>query len=407
MRMYVGVGIRHRIFSSLAAVGIPLAIAATGCGDAGPNVPADPPVAISTRAGPAKPVQTASTADVGPAAPGDQPVTASVPAGAVKPVNTASSANAAPAAPADLPVATSTPAGSAKPAQTTSPADAGPAALADLRVATSTPAGSVKPIQTPSPADGIWVLDLLDGQPIIEETTVTLRISGNGLEGFTGCNSYGVLSVDGMPDPGPVFGANGMFSLPSFAYTERQCGIIDHEDPDVINDQEDAYISAFTEAKRYRLADGRLEILDGEGTVRLVFVREASLPRHPVDLRGTAWRLITDGAVDNDQRVTTLIFNGRQVTGSTACRDYLASYELSEGSVRFPSISMLGSADSCSESARRLQGEFTEFLTWAWEYSVSEEEGTTRLRITSSRGETLTFEPLPPGVADIDIIGGE
>ena len=33
--------------------------------------------------------------------------------------------------------------------------------------------------------------------------------------------------------------------------------------------------------------------------------------------------------MNNDERVTTLIFDGRQVTGPTACRDYLASYEVS------------------------------------------------------------------------------
>ena len=61
--------------------------------------------------------------------------------------------------------------------------------------------------------------------------------------------------------------------------------------------------------------------------------------------------------MDNDESVTTLNFNGRMVIGSTACRDYLATYEMSEGSVRFLRISMLGSVESCSESARHRQGE--------------------------------------------------
>ena len=93
--------------------------------------------------------------------------------------------------------------------------------------------------------------------------------------------------------------------------------------------------------------------------------------------------------------MTILIFDGWQVTGPTACRDYLASYEMSEGSVRFPGKSMLGSVESCSESDLRRSGEFTSFLSWAWEYSVHEEQGVSRLRIRSSQGKTLTFEPLP------------
>ena len=280
--------------------------------------------------------------------------------------------------------------------------DAGPGAPDDLPVAASTPAGSVKPVNTESSGDGIWVLDLVDGRPVIEERVVTMRITGNRLDGFDGCNRYGgpiyVGPIeDGTPVVGtPVAGPDGVFSLPSFLRTEKACLFLDHENPNDVMDQADAYISALQRGERYRVADDRLEILDGEGATRLVFDGVA-LPGQPVDLRGTSWRLITDDDVDNDNRVTTLTFNGRMVIGATACRDYLAwySYEKSEGSVSFPRTSMLGSAESCSESDLRREGEYREFLSRTWEYSVSEEEGTTRLRIRSSRGKTLTFEPLP------------
>ena len=317
-----------KAISTLAAAGIILAIAAAGCGDAGPNAPDDLPVATSTPAGPVEPVNTASSGD-------------------------------------------------------------------DLPVAALTPAGSVKPVNTASSGDGIWVLDLVDGRPVIEERVVTLRIIGNGLDGYDGCNRYGGLSVEGTEDETLVFGADGVFSRPPFARTEKGCYFLDHANPNVVMDQADAYFSALTRGERYRVAGDRLEILDGEGATRLVFVREAPLPGQPVDLGGTSWRLITDDDVDNDERLTTLIFNGRQVTGSTACGDYLASYEMSEGSVSFPSRSGLGSVESCSELDLRRAGEYIESLSWAWEYSVHEEQGISRLRIRSSRGKTLTFEPLP------------
>ena len=201
--------------------------------------------------------------------------------------------------------------------------------------------------------------------------------------------------MEGTEDETLVFGADGVFSRPPFARTEKGCFFPDHANPNVVMDQADAYFSALTRGERYRVAGDRLEILDGEGATRLVFDREAPLPGQPVDLRGTSWRLITDDDVDNDERVTTLIFNGRQVTGSTACGDYLASYEMSEGSVSFPSRSGLGSVESCSESDLRRAGGYIESLSWAWEYSVHEEQGIIRLKIRSSRGKTLTFEPLP------------
>ena len=201
--------------------------------------------------------------------------------------------------------------------------------------------------------------------------------------------------MEGTEDETLVFGADGVFSRPPFARTEKGCFFPDHANPNVVMDQADAYFSALTQGERYRVADDRLEILDGEGATRLVLVREAPLPGQPVDLRGTSWRLITVDDVDNDERVTTLIFNGRQVTGSTVCGDYHASYEMSEGSLRFSSMSGLGSVESCSELDLRQADEFTSFLSWAWEYSVHEEQGVSRLRIRSSRGKTLTFEPLP------------
>ncbi len=141
---------------------------------------------------------------------------------------------------------------------------AGPNAPDDQPVATSTPAGSAKPVYTASAGDGVWVLDLLDGQPIIEKSVVTMRINEDQIEGFDGCNHYqGPIYVgpieDGTPVAGtPVAGADGVFSLPSFARTEMGCGFIDQADPDAIMDQADAYISALMRGERYRVAGDRL-----------------------------------------------------------------------------------------------------------------------------------------------------
>ena len=222
-----------------------------------------------------------------------------------------------------------------------------------------------------------------------------MRISANRLSGIDGCNRYGGV----LEEETPVAGEDGLFSLPPLHITEKYCFIIGHADPDFIVNQGYAYISALTLGEKYRVAGDRLEILDGEGITRLVFVLEAPLPGQRVSLRGTSWRLITEDDVDNVERVTTLTFNGQQVSGSTACGDYLAayklSYELSEVSLSFPSRSMQGSAGSCSELDRRHADEFISYLKGAWEYSVHEEQGVSRLRIRSHWGRTLTFEPLP------------
>ena len=229
-------------------------------------------------------------------------------AGIILAIAAAGCGDVGPAAPDDLPVATSTPAGAVKPVNTASSGD-------DLPVATSTPAGSVKPVNTALTGDGTWVLHMVDGRPVIEGSVVTMRISASDLEGFDGCNKY---FGGWYEDETPVAGPDGVFSLPSFARTEIGCTGVRGK-----MEQAEAYFSALIRGERFRVADDRLEILDGEGAIMLVFDREAPLPGQPVDLRGTSWRLITADGVDNDEHATTMIFNGRQVTGSTACGDYL------------------------------------------------------------------------------------
>ena len=192
-----------------------------------------------------------------------------------------------------------------------------------------------------------------------------------------------------------------MFSGPPIGRTQRDCA-----EPEGVTEQSDAYVSVLMQGERYRVVGDRLEIFDSGDAARLVFARQVPLPGGPINLGGTAWRLMIEGDADGDTRAATLAFlDDRLVTGVTACRGFLATYgatySQSEGSVRFPSQSMLEFQQPCREESRRLEGEFGDFLTWANEYSVHEEGGSSRLRVRSATGQTLTFEPLPPTVEDI------
>ena len=250
-------------------------------------------------------------------------------------------------------------------------------------------AGDPKPAQTVLTSDGTWVLESLDGQPTIESSFVMLTVNEDLATGFDGCNRYGGRSADGAP----VFGDHANFSAPSIGGTDIGC-----LEPEGILDQADAYIRALMQGRTFSVAGERLEILDHEGAVRLVFARQVPLPGDTLDLRGTEWRLLGQ----SDARPATMSFvDDRLVTGVTACRAYLASYQGTDGGVRFPSRSMLTYTHSCPEDARRKEGDFGDFLTWAREFAVSEEGGSRLLRMRSSRGETLTFEPLSPTFRDI------
>ena len=275
--------------------------------------------------------------------------------------------------------------------------DAEPDVTVELSIATVAPLSTSAHVQSALPGDATWILDSLDGRPIIENSFVTFKIDEDLLVGYDGCNSYGGRFEDGRP----IADAGGMFSGPPMARTQRDCA-----EPEGVTEQADAYVSVLMQGERYRVVGDRLEIFDSGDATRLVFVRQVPLPGGPINLGGTAWRLMIEGDADGDTRAATLAFlDDRLVTGVTACRGFLATYgatySQSEGSVRFPSQSMLEFQQPCREESRRLEGEFGDFLTWAREYSVYEEGGSSRLRVRSAAGETLTFEPLPPTVEDI------
>ena len=243
------------------------------------------------------------------------------------------------------------------------------------------------------PGDATWILSLLDGEPLIEGTFVTLKFDGDVVGGFDGCNSYGGRSQDGMS----VADVDGRISVPPLASTAKGC-----IEPEGVLDQGDAYLSALMQSQRFRVDGDQLEIFDGDGVARLVFVRQMPLSGEPVDLAGSAWRLVMDDESEGEFRPATMAFiDDRLIIGGTACRGFFATYGLSEGSVRFPSKSMIRSHEPCEGEARRLEGEFGDFMTWARDYAVDWEGGSKRLRIWSVRGKTLTFEPLPPVVEDV------
>ena len=128
-----------------------------------------------------------------------------------------------------------------------------PNATAEPGVPTPAPASASAPAQTALPGHATWVLDSLDGRPLIEESIVTLKVDENWFGGFDGCNSYGGRSEDGTS----IADADGMFSGPPHEKTVMGC-----VEPEGIMDQADAYTSALMQGQRFRVVGDRLEIFD-------------------------------------------------------------------------------------------------------------------------------------------------
>ena len=247
---------------------------------------------------------------------------------------------------------------------------------------------------TASPEGVTWVLQTLDGEPVLDGTFLWMRLDGDEFEGLDGCNRY----FGGHEDGKPVASADGRFDAPPDTRTLIGCEV-----PKGILEQADRYLELLRRGESFRVEGNRLAILGGQGEEQLVFVRQTPLAGGPVELADTAWRLMAEDSADTGVRNATLVFlDERHAVGITACRGYAAAYRVSDGRLGFPARSTTESGRSaCSGEARRQEGQFGDDLSRAIEYSVSEEDGTRRLRIRTSRGRTLTFKPLEAGTAGV------
>ena len=110
-----------------------------------------------------------------------------------------------------------------------------------------------------------WVLVSLNGENLIENTSISLAFAEEFLMGAMTCNGYG-----GTLDTGKYTATEeGDLTVGSpFAVTVQLCST-----PEGVMEQEEAYIEALLSAAAYQVVDGRLEIDNGAGKTTLVFAR--------------------------------------------------------------------------------------------------------------------------------------
>jgi heat shock protein HslJ len=125
---------------------------------------------------------------------------------------------------------------------------------------------SCKSTVIPSPlANTSWVLKTLNGNPLIQDTDITLEFWEDHLAGAMGCNHYG-----GGPDSGGYSAqVNGAFAIRTpFAVTVQLC-----TEPAGIMQQEKDYIDALLSAEVYGLSDDQMVLYDAAGKAILVYHR--------------------------------------------------------------------------------------------------------------------------------------
>jgi len=178
-------------------------------------------------------------------------------------------------------------------------------------------AGSATP-----PLDGTaWILSSLHGRAPIGHEPITLRFEGGRLAGGDGCNRYSAAYVA----KGAALSIN-----PAGASTMMAC-----EPPEVM-EQARGYAAMLAAVKSHRVADGQLQLLDGDGKVLATFAAQAQ------ELAGTSWRAL---GINNGRGAVASIVRGTAVTlafdtagkasGSAGCNNFMAGYEADPPKLRF------------------------------------------------------------------------
>ncbi len=193
-----------------------------------------------------------------------------------------------------------------------------PIAIALLTACTAMPPAR----EAPSLDGTSWVLSNLPGVPLVADAPATLRFDDGRAAGSDGCNRFTVgYTTQGSAIDFPQRAAS----------TQMAC-------PPPIMKQADAFMAALTGARSYRIAEGRLQLLAADRTVRATLVAQAQT------LAGTRWSVT---AINNGKGGVASLVTGSTVTldftadgraaGSAGCNQYTAGYQADASRLRFTS----------------------------------------------------------------------
>lgn len=165
-----------------------------------------------------------------------------------------------------------------------------------------------------------WVLAELPGRALVGENRPTAQFEAGRVHGTDGCNRYSApVTIRGSSiEIGPR-GPSTLMACP----------------PEVMA-QADAFKAALSQARRYRIADERLELLGSDDRPLVAFTAIS------LALEGTAWEVT---AINNGRGAVTGLVQGTSVTmefggdgrvfGSGGCNQYTGGYEQKGESLRF------------------------------------------------------------------------
>lgn len=162
----------------------------------------------------------------------------------------------------------------------------------------------------PELAGTSWMVDEMAGEPLPDGVEIRLTFDSEGVNG-TVCNTYG---------GGFESDTTGSLSFTDLFQTEMYC-----TEPTGIMDVESAYLTMLQDdVEGYKIEDGRLLLLDGDGETLLTFEPEDTGAVQPFD--GTVWILSeVDGEPVIEEPVVVVKFDEGRV-GGKACNTFGGDY---------------------------------------------------------------------------------
>ena len=173
-----------------------------------------------------------------------------------------------------------------------------------------------------------WLLTSLGGEEPLPKTEITLEIDEESAGGSMGCNSYGG-GVKKMSEGSIVWSGTPDVTTVGCPEDERR--------------QEAGYLNLLDETEAYRIEDGQMGMMNGEGGTTLVFEQEAQWRSDPAKLVGTSWVLrSTDGQEPQEGSVPTVRFESeKEISWYDGCQNFEGRYFVTENDLTVPSFGVV------------------------------------------------------------------
>jgi heat shock protein HslJ len=220
-----------------------------------------------------------------------------------------------------------------------------------------------------------WRLTSLNGQAVLPDTFINAEFDdGGNVGGTNGCNRYS----------GPYQAGSSSISIGPLMSTMMAC-------PDMVMEQEQAYMTALQSASTYKIKGNVLELRGEE--VTLEFEGEEAT------LQNTSWEVISYNngrggvvSVIIDTELTADFGDDNRISGNAGCNNYNTTYEVDGDEI---SIGPAATTRMFCEQPEGIMEQENEYLTALQSAAQYKIEGDRLTLYTASGSTAANFQRKP------------